>query len=76
MRTILAACVALSTLGVLVPYAKADVVVRTEQDVPYWRGNHEGEWHARHDWRDAQNRHDDWLASHCVRDWHGAEYCR
>ena len=76
MRALFAACVALSALaGSVSMPAKADVVVRTDE-VPYWRGHHQGDWHARRDWREAEHRHQAWLASHCVRDWQGVEYCR
>ena len=75
MRTLLAACVAVSALaGMASVPAKAEVVVSTS--VPYWRTTHDGDWHARRDWREARNRHEDWLAGHCVRDWHGVAYCR
>ncbi len=75
MRTILAACVALSALGAAVSSAKADVVVRTD-DMPYWRGHHEGEWRARREFREHEYQRDAWLRDHCIRDWSGAEYCR
>lgn len=76
MRTILAALVALTALGSGVP-TKADVVVRTDNvPMPYWRGQHEGDWQSRREFREQQFQRDAWLRDHCVRDWTGVEYCR
>jgi hypothetical protein len=54
MRTILAACVALSALGFATAGpARADVVVRTPgvavESEPYWR--HQSDWRDRHEFR-------------------------
>jgi hypothetical protein len=82
MRTILAACVALSAIGFAVATpASADVTVRTpgvvvENGGPYWRGHHEGEWRERREFREHEYQRDAWLRDHCVRDWNGGEYCR
>ena len=76
MRTILAACVALSVLGVITtPAATAQVVVQTPSvAVPYWREH--SDWQARKEFREQQFERQSWLEEHCVRDWKGNEYCR
>ena len=82
MRTVLAACVALSALGCAVAApAQADIVVRTPGVVvdegSYWRHHHpNSEWQARREFRDREYRREAWLRDHCVRDWTGHEYCR
>jgi hypothetical protein len=82
MRTILAACVALSAFGFVVATpASADVTVRTpgvvvENGGPYWRGHNDSEWRERRDFREHEFQRDAWLRDHCVRGWNGGEYCR
>jgi hypothetical protein len=79
MRTILAACVALSALGFATAGpARADLVVRTPgvavESEPYWR--HQSDWRDRHEFREHEYQRDAWLRDHCVRGWNGGEYCR
>jgi len=80
MRTILAACVALSAAGfALAAPAHADVTISTPgvTGEPYWRHHHpEAEWRERHEFREAEHSRAEWLRDHCVRDWNGGEYCR
>ena len=81
MRTMLAGCVALSALGFAVSTrASADVVVRTPgvavQSQPYWRGHHDSDWDARHEFGEREVKQLIWAREHCVREWNGGEYCR
>jgi hypothetical protein len=45
-------------------------------ETPYWRDNPNDHWKARRQFSGEQYAHEEWLRSHCVRDWSGAEYCR
>ena len=79
MRTILAACVALSAFGFSVATpAKADITIRTpgvEQESPYWRHGYK-DWQARRAYREREYQREAWVRDHCVRDWNGEAYCR
>jgi hypothetical protein len=80
MRTILAACVALSAVGFAVASpAQADVAVQTPgvtvQSAPFWRG-HDNDWRDRREFRESEYQREPWLRDHCVRDWAGKEFCR
>ena len=83
MRTILAACVALSAAGfALVSPAGADITIATpgvtvENGDAYWRHhNPNSNWRARGEFREHQYENEAWLRDHCVRGWNGGEYCR
>jgi hypothetical protein len=70
VRTILAACIALS--AVALP-AVAQVTVTTGP-TPYWREH--SDWQSRGEFRGDQYQKEAWSHDHCVRDWQGHEYCR
>lgn len=42
---------------------------------PYWRGGGD-EWRRRAEFREIEHRRWEWRREHCVRDWHGEEFCR
>ncbi len=70
MRTILAACVALS--AVALP-AMAQVTITTGP-TPYWREH--SDWQGRELFREQQYQKQAWVEDHCVRDWSGHVFCR
>ena len=43
-------------------------------DDPYWRAH--SDWQPRSTFQDKQYQQETWQHDHCVRDWHGAEFCR
>jgi len=69
MRTILAACVALSALAMP---AMAQVTITTGP--AYWRGH--DDWRAREAFKEDQYQKQAWVEDHCVRDWSGHPFCR
>jgi hypothetical protein len=67
MRTILAACIALSAIGAI-------AASPARADDPYWRQH--SDWQARATFHGDQYQKDAWAHEHCVRDWQGQEFCR
>jgi hypothetical protein len=83
MRTILTAAVVLGAAALaLAPPVQAQVSIRVPGVTvdtgpqPYWRQHHSEEWRGRDEFRDAQQQRPEWQHEHCVRDWHGATFCR
>ena len=78
-RTLLALSLIAGITSAGLASAKADVAAGVGPGGgSYWQQySPDHHWRERREWREAQQeRRSDWLYNHCVRDWHGGEYCR
>ena len=76
-QTVLALSLIAGLTGLGAAPALADASVTVGPGGIFWQNGSGDHWRERQEWRQArEERHEQWLYNHCVRDWKGVEYCR